>query len=376
MEHNQFELFAVAGVVEAVAEAFPVETMDVPAVSAEAKERAVAVQSVEPERYQGYVNSRTWFMALMLANDQDRFKEVVALAGLDGSLDPEKVRTYAEGLMSRGVMEVEDWTEGEVNWAEVAADFGEVLPAGVGNDLLGHVSSAVIDGVVVRLVEQLDRSTYAKVNAILEGLGGKWNRSKKGHVFESDPTPLIENFLLTGRFVDAKKDFGFFPTPDRLADRVIALADLRAGMTVMEPSVGTGQLAKRAAKVVGISNVHCVEIQESLAIDLRNQGFNVVCDDFLNLEPGALVDRLVLNPPFSKQQDIHHVMRAWDWLSPGGRLVAIMSASVTFRSNRLTKEFRAFLSQHGAEIEEVEAGAFASSGTQVRTVIIAVDKGF
>ena len=36
---------------------------------------------------------------------------------------------------------------------------------------------------------------------------------------------------------------GFFPTPQALARRLVSLADIRTGMTVLEPSAGTGNIA-------------------------------------------------------------------------------------------------------------------------------------
>ncbi len=42
-----------------------------------------------------------------------------------------------------------------------------------------------------------------------------------------------------------------------------------------------------------------------------------------------------MNPPFSRQQDIRHVMHAAKFLKPGGRLVAVMGASAISGSNRL-----------------------------------------
>ncbi len=51
-------------------------------------------------------------------------------------------------------------------------------------------------------------------------------------------------------------------------------------------------------------------------------------------------DRVVMNPPFERQQDIDHVSRAAGMLKPGGRLVSVMSAGVTFRENNKTRWFR------------------------------------
>ena len=54
------------------------------------------------------------------------------------------------------------------------------------------------DGKRAVITQQLDRSTYDRVNKALTLLGGKWNRSKGGHVFEIDPRPKVEGLLDAG----------------------------------------------------------------------------------------------------------------------------------------------------------------------------------
>jgi hypothetical protein len=83
--------------------------------------------------------------------------------------------------------------------------------------------------------------------------------------------------------------------------------------------------------------------------------------------------RTPVNPPFERQQDIDHVLHAFKFLKPSGRLVAIMSASVTFRENKKTLEFREFIRQHG-HLEHNPEGSFKESGTMVNTVTVVLYK--
>jgi ParB family transcriptional regulator, chromosome partitioning protein len=89
---------------------------------------------------------------------------------------------------------------------------------------------------------------------------------------------------------------------------------------------------------------------------------------------GRLFDRVIANPPFEKQADIDHVLHAWAHLKPGGRLVSVMSAGVTFREDRKTRAFRDFLNEHGALVETNPEGAFKESGTGVSTVLVAITR--
>ena len=88
---------------------------------------------------------------------------------------------------------------------------------------------------------------------------------------------------------------------------------------------------------------------------------------------GLLFDRVVMNPPFSRQRDIHHVLHAHRFVSPAGRLVSIMSAAIEFRTNALTERFREHVAAHNGTITPIEAGAFRESGTMVRSALVIMD---
>ena len=120
---------------------------------------------------------------------------------------------------------------------------------------------------------------------------------------------------------------------------MIGLADLEPGMTVLEPSAGTGAIAG-PVHALGC-NVDCVELSADLARVLdKGGGRQVLATSFLEYGPrdnpaGAeYYDRVMMNPPFKGQADVRHVTHALGFLRPGGRLVAIMSAGVEFRQDK------------------------------------------
>ncbi len=78
-----------------------------------------------------------------------------------------------------------------------------------------------------------------------------------------------------------------------------------------------------------------------------------------------------MNPPFSKQQDIDHVVHAVKFLRTGGTLVSVMSKGVTYRENKKTKNFWGFLKDtcdYG--VVDLPEDSFKVSGTKVSTVVI------
>jgi predicted RNA methylase len=236
------------------------------------------------------------------------------------------------------------------------------------------------DGGLARLTcGQLDRKTYVAVNDALESLGGKWSKKDKAHVFDDAAHNELEAVIETGSYdsaADIKQVLGEFFTPDGLADEIVRLAEIDGDHMVLEPSAGTGQLVKAVNRAVGFrdGDIEAVEIQQRHMIALKASDCNPNCADFLTVEPaGERYDRVVMNPPFARQADIDHVMHAWSFLKPGGRLVAIMSTGWTFRTNQKSRDFQEFAQTHG-EWWANDDGAFKESGTSVKTVTVVLDK--
>ncbi|WP_162815070.1 DUF4942 domain-containing protein [Erythrobacter aureus] len=172
------------------------------------------------------------------------------------------------------------------------------------------------------------------------------------------------------------KNYGFFPTPHELAERVIDEAYLSEGMKVLEPNAGTGALSSLAADKK--CDVTCVEVQPDLIEQLEadDRYTTVLAMDFLELNPSmtGLFERIIMNPPFDRGRDVDHVSHALDFLETGGVLVAIMSSGVEFRSDAKTQDFRARVEAMGGRFIDLPAGSFESVGTMVNTVMLTVRK--
>lgn len=225
-------------------------------------------------------------------------------------------------------------------------------------------NSAVKERMLYLPDGQLDRKLYLDVNKVLVSIGGKWNRKAGAHVFDDDPEAAVGQILLTGEYTDSKKELQFFETPDGLAQRLVAMADIREGETVLEPSAGRGKIARF------ISGCDCVELDARNRSFLEENGYSVVGKDFLNFE--REYDVIVANPPFAKQRDIDHVLHMLKFAKRS--VVSVMSVSVTFRTNRKTVDFRETIENLGGTIEILPDDSFASSGTRVRACIMCVNK--
>lgn len=345
-----------------------------PAVAADPKPSKKPEPPVTTERYEGWVNSATYLADLYIAQSSSAMQKIRGLIDDACVIDERKLaKMFQVSVMPVSQIESEDYATGLIGdrivldyWAKGTVDWKEIALHIVADERreLGLINTG-----------QLPRDVYAKVDRVLRLMGGRWTKRLGGHLYSEDPTEKLETLLLTGR-IEKPDNFGAFFTPDVLADEVIELADLEPGLTVLEPSAGAGALLSRAAEVVGIENCVAVELQQTLANQLRARGFEVIQGDFLSRPQWHsvdLVDRIVMNPPFSRQLDVDHVLHAYSMLAPGGRLVAIMSAGVSFRTNAKTEAFRALLNEVGS-IKPNPDGSFKESGTSVSTVIVVLNK--
>jgi predicted RNA methylase len=236
----------------------------------------------------------------------------------------------------------------------------------------------VTDGLVV-LPDQLERPLYEAVNKVLTTLGGKWNRHRGGHVFPP-AQPISDELaaIVDGKVLERMLT-GYFPTPRPLAEQLIELADVRAEHLVLEPSAGRGAIAELLAAIVPAGRLYLVERDPTHHQALERAGYRppqLICDDFLTTTtlPGG-IDRIVMNPPFEEQQDVTHVTRAYELLAPGGRLAAVASAGVAYRTDKRTQALRKLIEQSDdGSITENPPKAFKSSGTSTHTVMLALTK--
>ena len=168
---------------------------------------------------------------------------------------------------------------------------------------------------------------------------------------------------------------GFFPTPKNIVEKMLDEADIKKGEIVLEPSAGKGNIADEIRTRYPDNALEVAEINGSLAELLKEKGHNVVGNDFL--ATNKKYDKIIMNPPFEKLQDIDHVKHAYDMLNPGGRLVAIMSESPFFNSAKKAEAFRTWLEDVGGVSEKLPENSFKNSerSTGVNTRLVVIDKG-
>ena len=237
---------------------------------------------------------------------------------------------------------------------------------------------STITSTTLTLPNQLERKLYEAVNKAIAAAGGQWNRGRQCHVFTGDSREKLGLALETGSVRCDKQFYQAFYTPVEVARRMVAELNARTplnGLSVLEPSAGGGALAD--ALLDTGAKVTCVELNPEAVALLRGKGHHVIGADFLSTTLADLhgpFDAIVMNPPFSRNQDIKHVRHAYSMLKPGGPLVAITSPHWTFASEREAADFREFLDSLSYSEHELPEGTFAESGTPIRTVALSLRK--
>jgi phospholipid N-methyltransferase len=164
-----------------------------------------------------------------------------------------------------------------------------------------------------------------------------------------------------------------FPTPPEIVEKMIALAEICPGLSILEPSAGTGNIVKALLRTESTLHLHGIEINKELCSIL--EGFlerSYVCqDDFLTLSAPMCpdtekgFDRVIMNPPFENGVDIKHIKHALTFLKPGGLLVALCAAGPR------QKEALEPLAEYWEPLPE---GSFKSQGTNVNAVLLLIRK--
>lgn len=182
--------------------------------------------------------------------------------------------------------------------------------------------------------------------------------------------------------------WSYFPTPPAVLRYLLNQANMQDHLRVLEPSAGKGAIAQKIYELWDC-HIDCIEKCRDFNELLRLKGFNVIGEDFMQLTPASIYDRVIANPPFDRQMT--HIPRMYQWLKPGGLLVSVANAcflepdKARFKdpahADRYTRagiyhRFFQWLDTSNARITRLPKGSFsnASRTTQVETVLIAASK--
>lgn len=181
---------------------------------------------------------------------------------------------------------------------------------------------------------------------------------------------------------------GFYPTPSKLAGKMLSCVKWEGVYTILEPSAGKGDLADavdrhiRARRHKISSRIYidadepyldCIEQDADLSALLRGKGLHVVHDDFLTFRTVKQYDLCIMNPPFENGDQ--HLLQALSLMERGGQIVCLLNAETirnpyTNRRKLLAQK----LSQYNARIEFIsDAFRHAQRKSDVEIALVYVN---
>lgn len=179
---------------------------------------------------------------------------------------------------------------------------------------------------------------------------------------------------------------GFYPTPSKLAGKMLSLVDWKNVFSILEPSAGKGDLADavfafarnyRNSRHISFNEndtyIDCIERDSDLAALLRGKGLHVVHDDFLTFRSFKKYDLCIMNPPFDSGDE--HLLHALSLMERGGQIVCLLNAETirnpyTNRRKVLVQK----LHERNARIEFIEnAFCHAQRPTDVEIALVYVN---
>jgi len=177
------------------------------------------------------------------------------------------------------------------------------------------------------------------------------------------------------------KDLGFYPTPEAVVEKLLSDLYINEGSRVLEPSAGTGNIVRHLLKTG--AGVDAVEVDAGRVLVLQelsraHKRLTVLHANFLRMIPVPAYSHVVMNPPFHGTLYMQHVLLGFEFLRPGGKLVAILPATVEFGESKAHDTFRAWAKKHsdcyGSPFRDLPMESFASSGTRINTVYVVLHK--
>ena len=240
-------------------------------------------------------------------------------------------------------------------------------------DILKHCT--LEDNVLKLPRVQFNKKSYAEAKKWIEEAGGSWQGGKvQGFTFPFNADRVF-SILHEGKRCNLQQDFQFFATPPEVADWLVMLAGgVHEDEKVLEPSAGTGAIIDAIHRSCKDLVVDCFELMpENKELLSKKSNINILGDDFTTYDLG-LYDKIIANPPFSKNQDIRHVRRMYEHLNNGGTVAAIMSCHWKIASEKECADFREWLKDVHAKICDIEEGSFKQSGTGIETTAVIIQK--
>lgn len=209
---------------------------------------------------------------------------------------------------------------------------------------------------------------------------------RHGQEFENEKRETVK-----AEYLPAGDNKDFYPTPNKLAGKLIAGVNWKNVKEILEPSAGKGDLVeavqrmreqyKYCDRIKGAAkgtekNFDVIELDYNLRLILRGKGMRLVGDDFLQFRTNKRYDLIIMNPPFL--DGAKHLLHAIEIQKEGGQIACLLNAE-TIR-NPYTNErklLKSLLAKYEARIEFVQDAfkeAERKTGVEVAVIHLNIPK--
>ncbi len=121
------------------------------------------------------------------------------------------------------------------------------------------------------------------------------------------------------------RNYEKFFTPKEVAHRLLAIADIQHGEWVLEPSAGCGNICEVLHSDYPKAYCWAVELNQCYELPLLSVCHSVHIGDFLKFYPARKFDKVIANPPFGNETDIHkHIKHMQKLTKLNGLIVSIV----------------------------------------------------
>lgn len=167
----------------------------------------------------------------------------------------------------------------------------------------------------------------------------------------------------------------FYPTPPEVAAAMLDPFDIK-GCIVLEPSAGSGNLVQECLSR-GAAEVLTLEVEPKLRSILSAiPNSRLIGTDFLQLQPEAIshVDYIVMNPPFSADED--HILHAWEIAPPGCKIISLCNWSTlnNYSYGKKREQLKQLIEGYGSSQNVGAAFEDAERATRVQIGLIFLEK--
>ena len=174
----------------------------------------------------------------------------------------------------------------------------------------------------------------------------------------------------------------FYPTPQKIIDKMLSGIDFKLISTVLEPSAGKGNIVEAVINKLKYSHsysynkdikwdIDTIEKDENLSMILKGKGYRIIHDNFLNLETYKHYDLIIMNPPFFEGDK--HLLKAIEMQErAGGKIVCLLNVETLKNPySNIRKDLQRKLEDHHAEVEYIQ-NAFVDAERQTYVEIALV----